>query len=151
MLNALPKASRSFLPALLGAAVALSAASVQASDISVSNARLSLLPGDTPGAGYFDIENGSDSTITLIGADTEAFEAVEMHESMEHEGMMHMHGVNNVDIAPGETFNFAPRGHHLMFMGRVEPLNVGDDVEVTLEFDGETLPVTFEVVSPASL
>ncbi|MFG6667978.1 copper chaperone PCu(A)C [Halomonas sp. HNIBRBA4712] len=151
MLNALSNARRHVMPTLLGAAMLLGAASAQASDINVSNARLSLLPGDTPGAGYFEIENAGDATITLTGADTDAFESVEMHESMEQDGMAHMHGVESVDIAPGETFSFAPRGHHLMFMERVEALDVGDDVEVTLEFDGETLPVTFEVVSPTSL
>ncbi|UYG01018.1 MULTISPECIES: copper chaperone PCu(A)C [unclassified Halomonas] len=151
MANVLSNTPRPLVSALLGAAVLLGAASAQASDISVSNARLSLLPGNTPGAGYFDLENAGDEAVTLTGADTEAFEAVEMHESSEHEGMAHMQSVENVEVEAGETFSFAPRGHHLMFMERVVPLAVGDSVEVTLEFDGETLPVTFEVVSPTSL
>ncbi|MCB8888649.1 copper chaperone PCu(A)C [Vreelandella malpeensis] len=151
MLNALSNARRHVMPTLLGAAILLGAVNAQASDVSVSNARLSLLPGNTPGAGYFDIENGSESAITLTGADSEAFEAIELHESMEHDGMAHMHGVESVEIGPGETFSFAPRGHHLMFMDRLAPLTEGDEVEVTLDIDGEPLPVTFDVVSPASL
>lgn len=137
--------------ALAGAFVLAGAAGAQASDLSVANARLSLLPGATPGAGYFDIVNEGASPITLTGAESEAFEAVEMHESSEHDGMAHMHGVDSIEIGPGETFSFAPRGHHLMFMGRLAPLAEGDEVEVTLDIDGEPLPVTFEVVSPASL
>jgi copper(I)-binding protein len=46
---------------------------------------------------------------------------------------------------------FAPGGYHLMLMKRQQPLAVGDEVDITLEFeDGRRLPVTFRAVSPAS-
>ncbi|WP_447957543.1 copper chaperone PCu(A)C [Vreelandella sp. EE7] len=151
MLDTLKFVQRSVVPVLLGAAVLLGAVSAQASTINVSNPRLSLVPGDTPGAGYFDIANDGDTAITLIGAESDAFEKVEMHESTEHDGMAHMHAIEDIEIAPSETFSFAPRGHHLMFMQRVDALQEGDEVEVTLEFEEERLPVTFDVVSPASL
>ncbi|WP_447555812.1 copper chaperone PCu(A)C [Vreelandella sp. EE22] len=151
MQHVLKKARRTLTPALLGAVVFMGALSAQASDINVSNARLSLVPGNTPGAGYFDIANESETAITLLGADSDAFEAVEMHESTEHEGMAHMHAIAGVEIAAGESFSFVPRGHHLMFMGRVDALEEGDEIEVTLEFESERVPVVFEVVSPASL
>ncbi|MGO2148371.1 MULTISPECIES: copper chaperone PCu(A)C [Halomonas] len=138
--------------ALSALALLLTAGVAQAQTLEVSNARLSLLPGNTPGAGYFELYNAGDEAVTLVGAQSPAFDSVEIHVSSEHDGMAHMHELTSLEIASGERFEFAPKGHHLMFMRRVEPLNVGDDVDVVLEFsDEQQLPVTFNVVSPASM
>ncbi|HCR97121.1 MULTISPECIES: copper chaperone PCu(A)C [Halomonas] len=138
--------------ALSALALLLTAGVAQAQTLEVSNARLSLLPGNTPGAGYFELYNTGDETVTLVGAQSPAFDSVEIHVSSEHDGMAHMHELTSLEIASGERFEFAPKGHHLMFMRRVEPLNVGDDVDVVLEFsDEQQLPVTFNIVSPASM
>lgn len=121
-------------------------------DVQVSDARVSLLPGEQPGAGYFQLYNAGDEAVVLVGADSDAFENVELHVSAEQDGMAHMHAVEQVEIAPGERFAFAPKGHHLMLIGREKALSVGDEVDVQLEFaDDQRLSVTFDVVSPVSL
>ncbi|SES10482.1 hypothetical protein SAMN04487958_10786 [Vreelandella subterranea] len=121
-------------------------------DVQVSNARLSLLPGEQPGAGYFQLHNTGDETAVLVGAQSEAFEDVEIHMSSDENGMAHMHAMEQVAVEAGERFEFAPKGHHLMFIGRKQALAEGEDVEVLLQFgDEQRLPVTFEVVSPAAL
>ena len=95
-------------------------------DVQVSDAKVSLLPGEQPGAGYFQLYNAGDEA--------------------------HMHAVDQVEIAPGERFAFAPKGHHLMLIGREASLEAGDEVDVQLEFSGEQrLTVTFDVVLPTSL
>lgn len=127
-------------------------ATAQADELEVTNARLSILPGDRPGAGYFQLYNASDEVVTLVGAESAAFENVEMHVSSEQDGMAHMHEIPSLEIAPGEHVEFAPKGYHLMFMRRVAPLAEGDDVDVLLEFsDQQPLSVSFDVVSPTSL
>ncbi|MDN6180487.1 MAG: copper chaperone PCu(A)C [Halomonas subglaciescola] len=132
-------------------ALLLSAGGAVAADLSVTDARLRLLPGDLPGAGYFTLHNGGDSAITLTGADSEAFDNVMMHVSVKEDGMAQMHEVDEVDIAPGKAFTFAPKGHHLMFMQRTKALAVGDSVDVTLAFKAhDPLPATFDVVSPVA-
>lgn len=133
-------------------ALALSAGSVQAAEPEVTDARLSLLPGDLPGAGYFNITNTSDETLTLVGAESAAFHMTEMHVSTTENDMARMESVEKVDVAPGESFAFAPKGYHLMFMRRVEPLEQGDEVDVLLHFENQPeLPVTFTVVAPGSM
>ncbi|SFH43476.1 copper chaperone PCu(A)C [Modicisalibacter xianhensis] len=121
-------------------------------DLVVTNARLSLLPGGTPGAGYFRLHNAGDKPVTLVGADSDAFQSLEMHMSMRNDGIARMKPVSKLGIAPGETLEFAPGGYHLMFMKRSHSLAMGDEVAVVLKFAGERhLPVTFDVVSPASM
>jgi copper(I)-binding protein len=133
-------------------ALLLTGGMAQAQDLSLKDARLSLLPGDMPGAGYFSLHNGSPENVTLVGAQSDAFKNTEIHMSMEKDGMASMHAVPEIDIAAGERFEFAPKGYHLMFMHRVAPLEVGDDIEVVLRFaDGQQLPAIFEVVSPAAM
>lgn len=74
-----------------------------------------------------------------------------MHRSTEKDGMAGMEPVLRLEVAPGETLNFAPGGYHLMLMKRLVPLAIGEKVNVTLLFaDGAHLPVIFQVVSPAS-
>ncbi|RAR62941.1 hypothetical protein BCL93_103174 [Onishia taeanensis] len=133
-------------------ALLLTGGMAHAQELSLQDARLSLLPGDMPGAGYFSLQNDSAEDVTLVGAQTDAFKNTEIHMSMEKDGMASMQAVPAIDIAAGKSFEFAPKGYHLMFMNRVAPLEVGDDVEVVLLFaDGQQLPATFEVVSPVTM
>ncbi|WP_458527329.1 copper chaperone PCu(A)C [Onishia taeanensis] len=127
-------------------------AQAQSLGVSLHDARLSLLPGDMPGAGYFSLQNDSAETVTLVGAQSDAFTSTEMHMSREKDGMASMHAVQALDIPAGKRLAFAPKGYHLMFMNRLAPLSVGDDVQVVLRFaDGQRLPATLTVVSPATM
>lgn len=130
----------------------MTTATAQAAELDVSDARLRLMPGDLPAAGYFRLHNAGDESVTLTGADSDAFERVMLHRTVQEDGMSSMHGVSELEVAPGDTLEFAPKGYHLMLMQRSQPLAVGDALEVTLTFaDAPPLPVTFDVVSPATL
>lgn len=122
------------------------------SQLHTSDARVRLMPGDLPNAGYFVLHNGTGATLTLVGAHSDAYDSVEMHKSMEMNGMAKMKPVPAIEVAAGGELTFAPSGYHLMLMQRVAPLKVGDTVVITLELDsGESLPVTFDVVSPSAM
>lgn len=127
------------------------ASAVEAADLQVKDARLRLLPGDLPAAGYFSLTNVGGSAVTLVDAESAAFEQVMMHQSSLKNGVASMDHVSQLDVTPGAVVAFAPGGYHLMLMKRQQPLNIGDEVTVTLVFsDGYRLPVTFKAVSPAS-
>lgn len=126
--------------------------SAMAAGVEVDDARLRLLPGDLPAAGYFSLNNSRGGPIALVGAESPAFEQVSIHRSMEKEGMTSMVPVPRLNLASGESVEFAPGGYHLMLMKRRSPTAIGDEVSVTLLFeDGLRLPVIFQAVSPASL
>lgn len=131
--------------------LAFCAGSVHAAEVEVTDAKLSLLPGDLPGAGYFNLTNNGDTPLILVGAESALFHMTEMHVSTNEDGVAQMHPVEEIEVGPGESFSFAPKGHHLMFMHRTQALEEGDNVEVLLHFeDQQEQPVSFTVVAPGA-
>jgi periplasmic copper chaperone A len=119
--------------------------------VEVTHARIRLLPGDLPLAGYFDAANHGPRAVALTGASSPAFRMIHVHRSLETGGTSMMKAVSAVDINPGETVQFAPGGYHLMLMERTRPLRVGDEVPIHLKFaDGATLDVNFIVNGAAT-
>ena len=133
---------------VLGAILALgsSVAMAGASPVDVSNARIRLLPGDLPLAGYFDMHNSGKKAVSLTGASSAAFGMVMIHKSMHKNGEAMMMMVKEIDVAPGKSVSFAPGGYHLMLMHRKKDLKVGDKVMIELDFsDGQKMNVRFKV------
>ncbi|MHA3026624.1 copper chaperone PCu(A)C [Chromohalobacter israelensis] len=124
---------------------------VAAAELQVSEARIRLLPGDLPAAGYFTLTNTSEKGVTLTGADSPAFGNVTMHRTVNQDGITSMQPVAQLELAAGEQIEFTPGGYHLMLMKRTRPLVVGDDIEVNLHFAGEQRQrVTFRAVAPTA-
>lgn len=131
---------------LIGTSGALSAA-----ELKVDEARLRLLPGDLPAAGYFTLANTSEADITLIGANSPAFGNVMMHRSVNQDGVASMQPVEQLALSAGEQVEFEPGGYHLMLMKRTRAIAIGDDIEMTLLFaNGQEQSVTFRAVSPTT-
>lgn len=100
---------------------------------------------------YFDLKNTGDDPITLADVSSPIGTAT-MHESMEHEGMMHMEPLEKQEIKPGKTLTFAPGHKHIMLEQLKKPLKVGDKVKLTLYFADDTsttitVPVSDKVVA----
>lgn len=128
---------------MMGVACAAQAAS---EGVSISDARLRLLPGDLPMAGYFVLHNGSDHAVQLTGAACSAFRMVMMHRTVHENGMDRMVMIKAITVAPGKSVEFAPGGYHLMLMHRKHPMHIGDKVPVTLRVSGKDMPIEFQVV-----
>lgn len=112
----------------------------------VEHARIRLLPGDLPLAGYFDLTNTGPHPITLTGASSGAFGGVMMHQTIHSGGEAGMVSAHDLQVRPGQTLHFAPDGYHLMLMNRVRPLAVGDRVPIRLMFSGgRSMDVVFTV------
>lgn len=115
-------------------------------EVRIENARIRLLPGNLPLAGYFDITNTGQRPVVLEGASSPAFHHVMMHRSVRRNGQSEMHHVDSLQIAPGQSLHFEPEGLHLMLMHRTRNLAVGDQVPITLMFEGDrTQEVVFTV------
>ena len=114
--------------------------------LKISDAWIKNLPPVVPmRAGYMTIENNTDQGIKIIGAESEVFTAVEIHETIEKDGMMSMQPVSILSIPAGTEAKLTPGGMHLMMMQPEEDLKPGDLVSITLKFDDgstQTLQMT---------
>jgi periplasmic copper chaperone A len=90
---------------------------------------------ENPTAGYMTITNRGNVDETLIAAAVEGADRVELHRSTsDGSGMHQMEPVDSIAIPAGATVKLEPGGLHLMIFGLAEPLEVGDEVLVTLTF-----------------
>ena len=139
------RAGRSILAIALGALLACFAV-MAAAPVTITHARIRLLPADLPLAGYFDLANATDRPLVLTGASSPAFQMVHMHRSMESGGVSTMAPAERIEVKPGATVHFAPGGYHLMLMNRLKPLQVGQEVPIRLEFaSGDSVQALFVV------
>lgn len=71
-------------------------------------------------------------------------------ESMDMGAMTMREMTDGLPLQGGETVSFEPGGYHIMLLDLVGPLEVGDEVEVTLDFEvADDTTVTAEVSETA--
>lgn len=71
---------------------------------------------DRPSAAYF-VAHGGATDVQLRGVLTDYALKVEMHESVDENGVMKMKPISSVDIPAKAKVAFAPGGKHLMLWG----------------------------------
>jgi len=92
---------------------------------------------DGNSAAYMMLTNYTDADAALVGASSEVAVAVEIHlSSMGADGTMQMAQQESVAIPAGEELELKPGSYHVMFIGLTKDLGVGDEVTLTLHFDG---------------
>ena len=93
-------------------------------------------PGAKVGAAYLEISASAEGGDKLIGASAEGIAGrVEIH-THEHAGdVMKMRQLDALPIEAGKSVVFAPAGHHLMLLDLVRPLEEGDLIALTLNFE----------------
>ncbi len=97
-------------------------------------------------AGYLVIRNPADDVLVLKGAESSSFHKVEIHRTEMRDGMATMKRQERVEIPPRGRLELAPGGLHLMLIGPKKRLDDGDEVTITLQFEGgRALPVQFTV------
>ncbi len=97
-------------------------------------------------AGYCDITNIGTVPAAITGFSGEGLR-VEIHETIDEDGMMRMRPVPSLHLAPGETVSLAPGGKHLMlfdFDPDLERASLGATIE-----GGGVYRVMFEVRAEA--
>jgi copper(I)-binding protein len=110
---------------------------------------LSVAQASAPVAGtsqlVVSIENRGDGADRLVGAETDAALAIEIHRTViEDDGRAYMRLLDDVVIPAGETVRFRPGGLHLMVVVPDERVRVGGTFRITLRFE-RSAPVTLDV------
>lgn len=118
------------LPALAG--------DFQLGDIAIDHAWSRPTPPGTPvGVGYMTIHNHGDQPVTLVAGETPAAEQVSIHETRMQDGLMKMQPMpDGLTVPAGESVVLKPHSYHLMLERLERPLAEGDEVPLTLQFEG---------------
>ena len=125
------------LPAACAATFALPAFACDGLQIEDAFARASSGMAQS-GAAFMQITNAGDSDCRIIGARSDIAERMELHTHIEDEnGVMRMVEVEEgFPIPAGGDYMLERGGDHLMFLGLTRAMEQGDEVEVTLIFEG---------------
>jgi copper(I)-binding protein len=138
----------SFKPLMLAGALALipalASAQMQVEDPYARAASAAAISG----AAFMAVTNPTDTDDRIVAARSDVAERVELHTHIQtDDGVMRMVEVEDgIPLPAGETVMLQRGGLHVMFLGLTRPLNHGDEVEITLEFEhAEPLTVTVPV------
>ena len=97
-------------------------------------------------AGYFTLENTTNKDIYLIGASSDDYKMIEIHETVIDGDKASMKSIKSLQIKANETVALKPMGIHLMLMGSKKMIKEGDSVLIKLIFSsGDEVKTNFTV------
>ena len=111
-------------------------AGVPSDAVSLSSVRARPIPaaGGTGGV-FMTIHNTTATDDTLVSASSPVAQAVEIHETVEDNGMMRMRQlVDGLPVPAGAVVMLQPGGYHIMLIGVNAALDEGDTLPLTLVF-----------------
>lgn len=121
-------------------------AAAMAAGLSVQKPWMRFIIKSRPAAGYFTLNNDTDSPVELTGASSNACDRLMLHQSKNVNGVEKMLPVKSLSVPAHGTLRFAPGSYHLMCMSPKSAMTVGATVPVTLKFaDGKTITAQFPV------
>ena len=129
--------------ALLATVSVLVAGFAQAGELKVVHPWVALSPpGAHATAAFMELHNPGGEAVDLVAADADGFQAVELHRSVNENGMHRMIEQDRITVPAGGAVRLAPGGYHVMLIGIERELTEGDAVtlELTLS-DGSRLAV----------
>jgi periplasmic copper chaperone A len=101
------------------------------------------------GAAYMKVVNPTEQADQLVSATSPAAAVVELHETVNDDGVMRM--VPQLDgfaVPARSVVELKPGGKHVMFIDLVEPWVAGEEIQVTLHFQvAGDIQVTVPVVA----
>jgi copper(I)-binding protein len=130
------------------ALVLLLACSGAQAEVEAIDAWVRGLPPGTPNtSAYMTLRNTGNNAMELTGARSSSATSVTLHDTMDHDGMLHMMHVGSISIPAQGEVALASGAKHLMLEVAQQPA-VGSEVELVLQFaDGSELTVLVPVRS----
>ena len=121
---------------------------VQAAELKVTHPWVALAPpGAHATAAFMELNNPGEQAVDVVAAMAEGFRAVELHLSINENGMHRMIQQERITVPAGGAVALAPGGYHVMLMGIERELAEGDTVTLDLTLgDGSRLSVDAPVM-----
>lgn len=147
---------RLLIPAAIAATLTLISAFsfVRAAEVAAGNLVITQAwaratpPGAAVGAAYLTVENRGGADERLLSASSPAAGAVEVHETVEENGMARMRPLAEVVVPAAGKLEMRPGDAHMMLVGLTAPLKEGDTVPVTLTFESAGSVTVDFIVAP---
>ena len=147
---------RFLLPAGIATVLTLASAIsfVRAAEVAVGTLRITSAwaratpPGASVGAAYATIENRGEADDRLLSAASPAARAVELHQTIEENGMAKMRPLEDAVAPAAGALEMRPGGTHIMLVGLAAPLKAGETVPVTLLFETAGAVTVDLIVAP---
>ncbi len=92
-------------------------------------------PGARMLAGYARLVNEGAAPVALVGAESARFGLVEVHRTVQVDGVARMRQVESLEIPAGGQVALEPGGLHLMLMRPVSDVAEGERIAIRLRFD----------------
>jgi len=86
-------------------------------------------------AAYVVIQNKGTTQDRLIGASSPAADRVELHTTEMQGDIARMKKLDAVELPPAQKAEFKPGGMHIMLIGVKQPLEEGQSIKITLQFE----------------
>ncbi|MBW7883206.1 MAG: copper chaperone PCu(A)C [Caldilineaceae bacterium] len=133
-------------PAQMGAEQAATVPAPEPGKVTVVDARSRAVPPTAQtGAAFLTVLNGLEQPIRLTAAASDVAESVELHETVDENGVMKMiPHPEGFEIPAGGALELKPGAKHVMLIGLQQQLSAGDSFVLTLTFDLAD-PVTLTV------
>jgi copper(I)-binding protein len=116
-------------------------------ELTLSDAWLRAMPPtQSMTAGYLTLRNDDTQDRVVTGASSDASPRVEIHTTVERDGMQRMEAVSRIPLASGDALTLTPGGYHLMLREMPRMPAVGESVTLCIEFaEGEPVCTQAEV------
>lgn len=115
-----------------GSAADTSAADPLGDTVRVEAAWVRVGSAGTVTGAYGTVYNPTLDTLQIVGASSAVAGTVELHETMEHDGLVHMAPRPALPVLPRDSVMLAPGGLHLMVRSLQRDLVIGETVRFTL-------------------
>jgi len=121
---------------------------IASAELDVRDPWIKNLPASVPvRAGYMTIHNPQSKAVSIVSLRSDAFASIEIHQTIEQDGMMRMEQVRSLNIESNSSVQLAPGGLHLMMMNPSEPTQPGDLLEIVIVLDdGSEQRVEMQVI-----
>jgi len=96
---------------------------------------------------YATVKNISTDSIWITGATSDHYKDVQIHETIEKDGLASMIHLNFIKLEAGKSVNFEPGGKHLMLFNANKPSTAGDQIDFNFHLGNGTQEAFTAIVS----
>lgn len=112
-------------------------------EISVTAPQVRAVPaGQKVTAAFMSVENTGLEDLSIVSADSDIAEVVELHTHLKEGDKMMMRKIDTIPLPSSSVTKLQPGGLHIMLIGLEEPLSIDQVVEIELSLsNGDSLTV----------